>query len=539
MAPIDVAMARSLHHRSVLDVLAAAVYPVVSRRDSISDVKTAFSSWDNCMATTYCKWPVIAVIIIAGLIIVTGYRAEEPMMTGAAPKSRAPVKDVPQFATFEVTKSEPVDEDALPAMPSWEGANHTKVLMEEDSVELTDLKKPAPAGQSVSPVNGFRGSPGVVSPGPGGGANPYGAYGRPLAANNLGGSHAAVANGYMAAGAIPRSTGPGDQAYGQNSQGYNQSNPEYGQNIQGYNQSNPDYSQGNQGYYQGNQGNPGYGQNGLGYGQNNLNNRGYNNADISRQYSASDYGDTGFDQQTMISRHQTPVQSPLGYRGPSPGPQQAYARNMQGNAPGNMGAMGNMPGNGGYDSFGRNATSSPEPLGYDNLDRRTPHIPDMGLSYGAPVSPVAATGMEPTELYGGPSSRSPPNGFNDPGPIGLGGLGGPNGRSLDSRSPPVQTYAPATSTNNYGGAMNSNQAEVYEMPSSPPSKNKTGDFDFGPAYSRPEAQVQDPYNTRSNGYNTNVSSDEIHGYTNTASPPPLMQPQPRQAAYPGYRPYQQ
>uniref|UniRef100_A0A093X7R0 [PSI+] induction protein 2 n=1 Tax=Talaromyces marneffei PM1 TaxID=1077442 RepID=A0A093X7R0_TALMA len=34
-----------------------------------SSVKSTFSSWDNCMAKTYCKWPVIAGIIVGSIIV--------------------------------------------------------------------------------------------------------------------------------------------------------------------------------------------------------------------------------------------------------------------------------------------------------------------------------------------------------------------------------------------------------------------------------------------------------------------------------------
>ncbi|KAK0618200.1 hypothetical protein B0T17DRAFT_509750 [Bombardia bombarda] len=71
MPAVDVAMRRSLRG-GFLDLLAASLRPALQRRDiqgEITDVKMAFSSWDNCMQATYCKWPVIAIIIIGGLII--------------------------------------------------------------------------------------------------------------------------------------------------------------------------------------------------------------------------------------------------------------------------------------------------------------------------------------------------------------------------------------------------------------------------------------------------------------------------------------
>lgn len=74
-------MERSLvPERSVREALMGLVARSVAagfmKRDAISDakgqvmdVKTAFSSWDNCMQASYCKWPLIAVIIVVGLIV--------------------------------------------------------------------------------------------------------------------------------------------------------------------------------------------------------------------------------------------------------------------------------------------------------------------------------------------------------------------------------------------------------------------------------------------------------------------------------------
>ncbi|KAL2271283.1 hypothetical protein VTJ83DRAFT_654 [Remersonia thermophila] len=237
MPAVDVAMARSLRG-GVLDLFVASLRPAVERRsltDQINDVGTAFSSWDNCMQATYCKWPVIALIIIGGLIIFSviwciircaccglscccscfsclkccgdccgccdpprgsrrqyldepyvpphhagggGYKSQEPMHTGFTsgpvparpPQPKAP--DYPQYATFEAGGKK--DEDALPAMPSWEDAEQKKVLVEEEEgVEMDSLKKPEPAAMvgagAVSPT-GSR-SPVPRSPGP---RSPYG-----------------------------------------------------------------------------------------------------------------------------------------------------------------------------------------------------------------------------------------------------------------------------------------------------------------------------------------------------------------------------
>lgn len=61
MPAVDIAMRRSLGDGFV-DLLVASLRPAFERRDGITnipgkvtDVKTAFSSWDNCMKASYCK----------------------------------------------------------------------------------------------------------------------------------------------------------------------------------------------------------------------------------------------------------------------------------------------------------------------------------------------------------------------------------------------------------------------------------------------------------------------------------------------------
>ncbi|TDZ27145.1 hypothetical protein C8035_v012021 [Colletotrichum spinosum] len=219
MPTIDVAMARSLRGGvwgSVVSSLAATVEKrqimstIQNAGNSVNDVKTAFSSWDNCMKADYCKWPVIGIMVVGGLIIFSimwciircaccglscccqccyclkccgnccgccdppkgtphkhldepyaptnqGYKSQAPMGAPVAPFLQQPAHSAystapsaaatpapPQYAEFEVNKSRsnPADADALPAMPSWEGAGSKKVAIEEE-VELEQMKKPA------------------------------------------------------------------------------------------------------------------------------------------------------------------------------------------------------------------------------------------------------------------------------------------------------------------------------------------------------------------------------------------------------------
>ncbi|KAI5926786.1 hypothetical protein F4810DRAFT_487653 [Camillea tinctor] len=203
MPHIGVLMERSLHDRSWKDafvqLVARSAYAAITKRDSslsssISDAATAFSSWDNCMKATFCKWPVIAVIIIGGLIILSivwcivrcaccglsccceccrclkccgeccgccdpprkrnhkyldepyipphhdqAYRSEPPMPMMPSLNTK---HDVPQYAEFD-TSNNNKDADSLPAMPLWDDANSKKVYLEE-TVEMEPLKKPDP-----------------------------------------------------------------------------------------------------------------------------------------------------------------------------------------------------------------------------------------------------------------------------------------------------------------------------------------------------------------------------------------------------------
>ncbi|KAI2629689.1 hypothetical protein GGR54DRAFT_274641 [Hypoxylon sp. NC1633] len=211
MPHIGVLMERSLQEGSFKDafvnLLARSAVAALGKRQSVGDIqgniqdaKTAFSSWDNCMKAVFCKWPVIAVIIIGGLIIISivwciarcaccglsccceccyclkccgeccgccdpprgkrhkylddpfippnhdqnqAYRSQAPMTPNLPPEPAAP-----QFAVFEDSTKK--DADSLPAMPSWEGAKSQKILVEDEPVEMEPLKKPENSQTSQS-----------------------------------------------------------------------------------------------------------------------------------------------------------------------------------------------------------------------------------------------------------------------------------------------------------------------------------------------------------------------------------------------------
>lgn len=116
------------------------------------------------------------------------YKAHEPMVAGpptvpfaAAPSSspfstgrsdHAPMP--PQYAEFDVSKKGAAGgghEDALPVMPTWESAGSKKVLVEDEEVEMDQLKKPEASnaaanahGQNVPLMTGASAIAGPVSP---------------------------------------------------------------------------------------------------------------------------------------------------------------------------------------------------------------------------------------------------------------------------------------------------------------------------------------------------------------------------------------
>ncbi|KAI1428342.1 hypothetical protein F5Y12DRAFT_55910 [Xylaria sp. FL1777] len=455
---IGVAMARSLQNGSwgdaFVNLLSRSTVAALGPRQSgssitndISDAATAFSSWDNCFKANICKWPVIALFIVAGLIIFSvvwcivrccccglsccceccyclkccgeccglcdpprgkrskyldepfvppnhdqAYRSPAPMHSGF--ESAKP--SVPQYAEFDTGNRK--DADALPAMPSWEDASSKKVLIEEESVEMEPLKKPE-AAQNPSQMNLANippaTSPGAISP-----------YGPPAGTGG--------ANGYMTAGRNEPS------AYGMNQQGYN----EYD--------------------------NHGYGQQYPSSGMNNAAN-GVAGGPMGRRTPHQDYNN-GYDRNDMNqgysqypqSRNPRPYNDEFGRSGTPTSFNNGQYRGMAGN-----------------DGYGH--------------DRRSP-APQTGYGYGNPRmgSPGAQAG------YGYGSARASP---------------APQG---DYRSPQrshtqdgyTQQY-PSSSRQEYSNdpydSFGHTAQEQYVQPSSPtsPIRNNSG-FDFNSGHSRPD-----------------------------------------------------
>lgn len=194
----------------------------------------------------------------------------------AAPfPSRPPAGfEPPQYAEFDVSKSSGarIHEDALPAMPSWEGAGSKKVMVEGEEVEMDQLKKPDASlaagaispihGQNVPLMTGASAVPGVISPAPSPSHhNPY----SPPGSTAVGGEYMAAAG----ANTDPYATNaPGYGGYNDHAGPYQQSvstfpgpDQEYGMAtgaVGGAGRPPQDYNYG-AGHRQGSQAQQGYG----------------------------------------------------------------------------------------------------------------------------------------------------------------------------------------------------------------------------------------------------------------------------------------
>ncbi|KAJ5123639.1 hypothetical protein N7448_009736 [Penicillium atrosanguineum] len=163
-----------------------------STASDLESVPSTFSSWDKCMAKSYCKWPVIVGIIIAAVIVIAilgciinciccGYQCckcccscccpsgrrrnkapkqakhyDDPIYTQPPPAPN-PIYQPPPAppvyrganttATFDSTSksgaTSTINEDALPEMPTWAAAvdKHVEDHFHED-VEMEPLSPP-------------------------------------------------------------------------------------------------------------------------------------------------------------------------------------------------------------------------------------------------------------------------------------------------------------------------------------------------------------------------------------------------------------
>ncbi|KAJ5286661.1 hypothetical protein N7478_002347 [Penicillium angulare] len=159
--------------------------PILAR--DLSSTESTFTSWDKCMAKSYCKWPVIVAIIVVSVIVIAvlacvinciccGYRIcscccscccpsgrrknkgpkhydEPPFYNQPAPapsyNQQPPAPAPPLYrgavttATFDSSKSpsSKVNEDALPEMPTWASAvdKHVEDPNAHEEVEMEPL----------------------------------------------------------------------------------------------------------------------------------------------------------------------------------------------------------------------------------------------------------------------------------------------------------------------------------------------------------------------------------------------------------------
>ncbi|KAK4170273.1 hypothetical protein QBC43DRAFT_2952 [Cladorrhinum sp. PSN259] len=577
---VDAAMERSLRE-GVIDLLARSVHAALGRRDltgQIGDVRSAFSSWDNCMATTYCKWPAIGLMIVAGLLIISviwcfircaccakscccecfsclkccgnccgccdpprgnqkqylqepyippnqGYKSQEPMHPGfgvpashhggqvhgiydggggfgASAATGTKKADFPQYAVFDDGKSKghSGNEDALPAMPSWEGAESKKIEVEEEAVELSQLKKPEAQTQPQSPtmMNGaaaLNTGPQRTTPSPGP-RSPYG----PPGPNPAG-------NGYYPPTAMD------NDPYSQTAQSYNQSGA-YGKQDQGY---------GAQGGAMGPGRRSPYDDNGYSDGYNNTNNN-INNINTYGQARTGPQktgygGHDGYGQQPYDTYNS---QADQGYGMPQHPPAQELdgAGYGQGSlrSPVVQGA-----GYGRYDQDSRRAPGSQDDYsnGYGGRSLRSPTAGqgDYSSPYGADSrQPPAPQGANYSSPYGAESRRSP----------------APQGGDYFSQQ---RTQSPAQADYGSGYSKRPGVTPQYSsestQPLRAPQRQYTGSdmnssigvtpesgFDFSSGYSRPPP-----------------AANGVQGGYRQPSPVNDGFQQQSTTSYPGYKPY--
>ncbi|KAL9571172.1 hypothetical protein ACKAV7_004510 [Fusarium commune] len=179
MPSIDEAMARSLRGSAwevVKDKFVRTIVADLSRRDMLADAAqttdevaqksdefaTAFSSWDNCMNVAWCNATKHLDDPYAPQSQHHGYRSEPPM-NPSAPQygvTKPMRSEPPQYAEFETSKGR--DDDALPEMPSWEGASSKKVEVHTEAVELDTLPSKPPHSQQSNMMGGV--SPNNLTP---------------------------------------------------------------------------------------------------------------------------------------------------------------------------------------------------------------------------------------------------------------------------------------------------------------------------------------------------------------------------------------
>ncbi|KAJ5234232.1 uncharacterized protein N7469_003400 [Penicillium citrinum] len=152
-------------------------HPIVAR--NIADEFKSVHSWDTCMAKSWCKWPVIVGIIVGSVIVIAilacRRRNKQPKYYDDPPFHQPPppvpnptyqaspappvYRGATQTATFDTPKTanSHVDEDALPAMPTWANAvdKHVEDDTPHEDVEMKPLDRKQGAGTPMHPGGAY------------------------------------------------------------------------------------------------------------------------------------------------------------------------------------------------------------------------------------------------------------------------------------------------------------------------------------------------------------------------------------------------
>lgn len=375
------------------------------------------------------------------------YKSHEPMVAGppAAPFSTAPSSPFatgrsehapmpPQYAEFDVSKkgaAAGAHEDALPVMPTWESAGSKKVLVEEEEVEMDQLKKPEASnatgntnGQNVPLMTGASAIPGPVSPIPSPDhRSPYSPPGAPGA--NGGYMGASATDPYTGGGrGYNNYNGPGAYGQSQTSLGTDQGYGMAGAAMAGAGRRSPrDYN--NTGYGQVPHNQDGY-QDAYSQDQGYPPARpavpGYNSYNSGRQGSYDDYNQQQTANQPYGRGQNQGMRSPP-RNGQMP-PAGTYPQERMGRTPPPRAA-----------DYGGARTYSPAPMPqpqrqptYEMLAPKPAPVPQRQPTYEMPAEPVASTGnnagFDFGTGYSRPQQSSPANEYRSEMPAHNDGYGG-------------------------------------------------------------------------------------------------------------------
>ncbi|KAK6361425.1 hypothetical protein TWF730_005154 [Orbilia blumenaviensis] len=155
-------------------------------QEDLAALPETIGSWDKCMEKSWCKYPLIAGCVVGALVMVSiiwccyrcccrrrrkkADRSKSTFFNDPVPAYMShPVQRQPagysssntigpntqtppaQYAYFESGTTAPKDNDALPVMPSWNGAKNEKV--EDTSVKVEAIELSEVASSSTPPSN--------------------------------------------------------------------------------------------------------------------------------------------------------------------------------------------------------------------------------------------------------------------------------------------------------------------------------------------------------------------------------------------------